>query len=146
MNCIHCGSSAGSARPDELTREEGFDLIDQLIDLGAEVVTLSGGEPMIHPHWQEYATRLVESGVRAYMITNGLLLEKNVQNIVDSGMRRIGISLDGTEKTHNHIRNHPDSFRIALRGARAAKEAGLSAGAITHVSKLNFSELEDIYR
>ncbi len=145
MNCIHCGSSAGHPRPNELTLEEGFDLIDQLVDLGAEILTLSGGEPLIHPHWDKYAKRLVEAGVKTYMITNGLLLEQNVEKILDTGMKRIGVSLDGTEKTHNFIRNHPNSFALAMRGIKKAKSMGLSVGAITHISKANIDEMEDMY-
>lgn len=146
MNCIHCGSSAGPPRPDELSLEEGLSLIDQLVNLGAEVVTLSGGEPSLHPHWDIYARRLLDAGVSTYMITNGLLLEKSIPRLLKSGLRRIGISLDGTEKTHNKIRNHPESFRIATQAAIKAKEAGISVGAVTHISRLNIGELEDMYR
>jgi len=146
MRCLHCGSIAGEPRPDELTVEEGFSLIDQLIELGTEVVTLSGGEPMTHPAWDQYARRLVDAGVRTYMITNGLILEQNVDRLVTAGMRRLGISIDGTEKTHNMIRNHPDSFGRAMAGARKAQEAGIQIGAITHISGANIGEMEDMYR
>ena len=146
MNCIHCGSSAGSARPNELSDEEAFDLIDQLVALGTKVVTLSGGEPMIHPSWDKFAKRFVDAGVDTYMITNGLLLEKNVEKILATGMKRLGVSLDGTEKTHNFIRNHPNSYAIAMKGIEKAKAAGIAVGAITHISKANFGEMEDMYR
>lgn len=145
MNCIHCGSSAGSPRPDELTEEEGLDLIDQLLELGLEVITLSGGEPMIHPSWHVYAKKLVDAGVYTYMITNGLILEHNIDRLISTGMKRIGISLDGTEKTHNFIRNHPNSFAIAMRGAEKAIEAGLAIGAITHISRANINDMEEMY-
>lgn len=146
MRCIHCGSSAGSPRPNELTEAEGLDLIDQMADLGTQVVTLSGGEPLTHPSWPVYARRLVDAGVSTFMITNGLVLEKNVSRMVDSGLKRIGISFDGVEKAHNFIRDHEESYATALRAARAAKKAGLAVGAITHVSKANFEDLEEMYR
>lgn len=146
MNCIHCGSSAGSARPDELSDEEALNLIDQLVELGTEVVTLSGGEPMTHPSWHIFAKKFVDAGVNTYMITNGLLLEQNVEKILSTGMKRLGVSLDGTEKTHNFIRNHPNSYKIAMKGIKKAKEAGISVGAITHISKANIDEMEDMYK
>jgi len=145
MNSIHCGSCAGPPRPDELTEEEGLALIDGLIDMGTEVLTLSGGEPLIHPSWHVYAKKLIDGGVNTYMITNGLILEQSIPKMLDSGLRRIGISLDGTEKIHNFIRNHPDSFNIAIKGAKKAKEAGIKVGAVTHISKANFDEMEKMY-
>ncbi len=145
MRCIHCGSTAGQPRPDELSVEEGFNLIDQLVDLGMEVITLSGGEPLTHPAWDQYAKRLVEAGVHTYIITNGLLLEQNIDRIVASGVKRLGISFDGTEPVHDKIRNHPGCFKKAIAGAHKAMEAGLKMGAVTHVSGANIGELQGMY-
>ncbi|MBI5242125.1 MAG: radical SAM protein [Elusimicrobia bacterium] len=146
MRCLHCGSSAGAPRPGELSEAEGLGLISQLVDLGAEVLTLSGGEPLLHPSWGKYARKLVDSGVSTYMITNALLLEENIPKVLDSGLRRIGVSIDGMEVAHDRIRNHPGSFACALRAALAAKKAGLSVGAVTHVSKANAKDLEAMHR
>jgi radical SAM protein with 4Fe4S-binding SPASM domain len=146
MNCIHCGSSAGLPRPDELSTEEGLSLIDQLTDLGLQVMTLSGGEPLLHPSWETYAKRLSSAGVDTYIITNGLLLEKFAERIRQTGVRRISVSIDGLEETHNFIRNNPKSFEKALRGIKAANDAGLFTGAVTHISKANIDEMERMYQ
>jgi radical SAM protein with 4Fe4S-binding SPASM domain len=82
--------------------------------------------------------------MKAYMITNGLLLGKNAKRIAESGISRVGISIDGAEKTH-FIRNFPGSFKAALKGARKLKKVGVSAGAVTHISKANIDELEEMY-
>ena len=47
MRCLHCGTSAGKKRPDELNTHEALQLIDELADLGADNITLSGGEPLL---------------------------------------------------------------------------------------------------
>jgi MoaA/NifB/PqqE/SkfB family radical SAM enzyme len=146
MRCVHCGSSAGAPRPDELSEAEGFGLIDGLVELGTEVLTLSGGEPLLHPSWHRYARRLVDAKVATYMITNGLLLEENIPKVLDSGLRRIGLSIDGMEAAHDLIRNQPGSFKAVLRAAEAAKKAGLSVGAVTHVSRANAKDLSEMYR
>ncbi len=145
MNCVHCGSSAGPARPDEMTEQEGLSLIEQLVELGMEEMTLSGGEPLLHPSWQVYAKKLVEGGVRTGLITNGLLLEENIDKLLSAGIRRVGLSMDGTEKTHNFIRNHPNSFKISIKAAKKATEAGLSVAAVTHISRLNIKDMEEMY-
>ncbi len=146
MKCVHCGSCAGPARPDELTEKEGLDLIEQLVDLSTEVLTLSGGEPLLHPSWHIYGKKLVDAGVKTNIITNGLLLEENIPRLLSSGVRRVGISFDGTEKTHNFIRNHPDSFRVSVKAATEGVKEGLSIGAVTHISKLNIKDMEEMYK
>ena len=145
MRCLHCGSTAGQPRPDELTVEEGFSLIDQMVDLGTEIVTLSGGEPMTHPAWDQYAKRLIDKGVKTYMISNGLLLEQNIERLRACGMRRLGVSIDGDEPMHDYIRNHPGTFKAAMRGIAAAHEAGIKVGAVTHISGANKHLLEAMY-
>ena len=44
MRCIHCGTSAGVPRSDELTTDESLALIDELAELGCRGLTLSGGQ------------------------------------------------------------------------------------------------------
>ena len=45
LNCIHCGSTAGKAKSDELTTKEGIKLIQDLPKIGVREVCFMGGEP-----------------------------------------------------------------------------------------------------
>ena len=51
LNCLHCGSRAGRARPDELLTSEALDVIDELVEVGIDEVTFAGGEPFLRPDW-----------------------------------------------------------------------------------------------
>ncbi|MDQ7824689.1 MAG: radical SAM protein [Candidatus Eremiobacteraeota bacterium] len=146
FQCLHCGTPAGAPRENELTLEESLKLIDDLAGLGCEVLTLSGGEPLMHPHWDKFAHRLREKGIDPYMITNGYYLEENIEKILATPLRRIGLSIDGTAEIHDHIRQHPGSYERALRGARRAKEKGIAVGVVTHVSRYNFDALDEMER
>ena len=87
LNCVHCGSSAGRARHAELSTEEALDVVRQLRDLGCELVTLSGGEPLLRPDWFEIARAIADSGMYVNMVTNGLLVDDEVAaKISRSGM------------------------------------------------------------
>lgn len=145
FQCLHCGSSAGSARENELSLDEALNLIDQLADLGLEILTLSGGEPLMHQHWDKFAARLKEKGVTPYMISNGYYLEENVDRIMSSPLRRIGLSIDGPPEIHNHIRQNPQSYQKAMKGAKILKEKGISVGVVSHVSALNINRLDEMY-
>jgi radical SAM protein with 4Fe4S-binding SPASM domain len=145
FRCLHCGSSAGAPRDNELSLQEALSFCDQIAELGCEILTLSGGEPLMHPHWDKFAVRLKEKGVDVYMISNGYYLEENMERILASPLRRIGLSIDGTREIHNHIRQNNEAFQRAMNGARLLKEKGLSVGVVTHASGYNLKVLEEMY-
>lgn len=146
MRCIHCGSSAGESRDNELTVEEGLRLCDEIADLGCQALTLSGGEPLMHPAFDVYAKKLVDRGVKVYMITNGLLVEEKMDRIAAAGIKRLGLSYDGTKEHHNYIRQNPKSFDSVIKAVKLLRERGIKAGAISHISKVNFHDLEEMYQ
>ncbi len=146
FNCLHCGTSCGAPRDDELSQKQAFQLIDQLGEMQCEIITLSGGEPLMHPLWAEFAKRMGQRNITPYMITNGYYIEENIDRIMETPLRRIGISIDGDEKMHNDIRRNKDSYLRALNGAALLKKRGAQPGIVTHVSKFNLHLLEDMYK
>ncbi len=144
--CLHCGTSCGAPREDEMTLDQAYAVIDDLAELGCEILTLSGGEPLMHPHWDKFAIRLNERGITPYMITNGYYIKDNIERILNAPLRRIGLSIDGTEKIHNHIRQTPNAYQIAMESARLLHENGIEVGAVSHASRFNLEVLEDMYR
>src|SRR5580692_770591 len=71
LACVHCGSRAGRARPDEMTTAECLDLVDQMADLGVQEVTLIGGEAYLRDDWLEIVRALRRRGLQASMTTGG---------------------------------------------------------------------------
>ena len=58
QRCGHCGSRAGTPRPDELNTEECLQVVQSLAKLGCEVITLSGGEPTLRSDWYAIAREI----------------------------------------------------------------------------------------
>ncbi len=147
MRCLHCGSNQESSRKRgaDLTREECLRLCDELRALGCEEVTLSGGEPLLSPHWEEVARALAGSGIGVALMSNGFLLDENVAHRArQSGIRRVGLSLDGAERTHNHIRQNPQSFARLRDAIPSCREAGLEVCLVTHLNRMNVAELPEM--
>lgn len=146
MRCLHCGTSAGKIRPDELTTDEALALIDELAELGTRAIILSGGEPLIRKDWRELAERVVARNISAGLITNGYLVTKDIVDDFERiGFKTIGVSFDGTEKTHNYIRQREDSWSKALNAMKLMSENGkVRYEAVTQVSNINFGELDQI--
>jgi radical SAM protein with 4Fe4S-binding SPASM domain len=147
MRCLHCGTSAGEKREDELTTEESLKLIDDLAELGCEFLTLSGGEPLLRKDWRELARRLKEKKIKIGLVTNGWgVNERAVKDFKEIGFNMVGVSFDGTKATHDMIRRTPGSYEKAYQALKMIKEGGQNVCALTQVSKLNLEELDDIYQ
>lgn len=146
MRCRHCGSSAGRGRRDELTREQAFRLCHELGELESERLTLLGGEPLIHPFWEDITARLQEQGVRVNVITNGWMLADPgfCDRVAKAGFSIVGISIDGLEESHDALRR-PGSFRRICRGMDLLAERGLPVAAVTVITRDSLEELDDLY-
>jgi len=146
MRCLHCGTAAGKIRPDELNNEEALALIDELARLRARKIILSGGEPLLRPDWRELAERVRDNGMDPGIITNGYIIDKGIVDDFERvGMCKVGISFDGTQKTHNHIRQRDDSFQQAYNAMRLLKENGnVPFIAVSQISNINLNEMDQI--
>ena len=146
MRCLHCGTSAGKKRPDELTTDEALRLIDELAQLGTDNIALSGGEPLLREDWLLLARRIKERGMNPLMVTNGLAVtDKVVEDMASVPLGKVGVSFDGTEKTHNYIRQREDSYSGALEAMKKmARNGSPQFCAVTQVSNINIGELDEI--
>jgi len=111
LNCMHCGSVAGSSRVKELTLSECYSAADELIDLGCQELTFIGGEVFLYKGWEKIAHHLSRNGVVVNLMSNGYRYnKKHIEQIKYASLNNIGISLDGTEAVHNLIRGKANCF------------------------------------
>jgi radical SAM protein with 4Fe4S-binding SPASM domain len=142
--CIHCGSSAGAPRIDELTTDEAFRLVEELAALGTESITLSGGEPTLRSDWFDIASAIHASGMRVELITNGLSAVRQADKIKDADFFGVTFSVDGPHEIHDHLRGRPGALSALLKGADALRERGVRIGAVTQVNRQNRHALDAI--
>lgn len=146
MRCIHCGTSAGKHRPDELTTQEALDLIDELAGLGTRTITLSGGEPLLREDWRELAMRVKQDGMVLHIVTNGYFLTPEIAaDMARLQFDHVGVSFDGTEKTHNYIRQRKHSYERALNAMDNLRGKGVRFCAVSQVSNINLHELDTMH-
>ncbi len=147
LRCIHCGSTAGKIRADELDRTEAMAVVDSLVEVGCERVTLMGGEPFMRRDWTDVAARLTGAGVIVEVLTNGHLVDDEiVQQLLDTGVSSVSISVDGTPEVHDELRDQAGSFEEALGAVRRLKAAGFPVGVVTQINRLNLLTLPGLYR
>jgi radical SAM protein with 4Fe4S-binding SPASM domain len=147
LRCIHCRASATElSSPDDLSTPAARDIIDQITTVSNPILVLSGGEPLFRSdifHLARYGT---DKGLRVALATNGTLVTKDVaRQIVDSGVRRVAISLDGADAvTHDSFRGIPGAFDAAIAGFRNLKNLGMSVQINTTVARHNAHQLPQV--
>ncbi|MBU1238570.1 radical SAM protein [Myxococcota bacterium] len=143
LACAHCCANYPKALA--LTREEHLTIAGRLVGAGVGSVTLSGGEPLLVPHWHEIAAVLHGAGVSVQIITNGQhLTEPNLERFAELPLDFLWISLDGLENTHDGIRGKKGAFAAVMEGARVLERRGIPFGFITTVLRANITELPDL--
>lgn len=143
LKCIHCGSSAGKSRYNELSTEEGIKLCNDLVELGFKGITLFGGEPFLRSDWNILAKEIKDLGMKLSIVSNGFVKANDIiTELSKLQVDSLQIGLDGSSaEIHDYIRGLKGSFKKAIEFLRLSKEVGLSTGAITTVSKMNFNDL-----
>ena len=141
LRCSHCGSAAGRARTDELTTEEALRLCEQLAGIGCSNVALMGGEVFLREDWLEIARCITDLGMKLSFVSNGFVLERHIDDLVDLDPIVVGISIDGLRKTHDMIRGVKGSLKRAIHSINLLRRKRKQVTVITTVSKLNLKEL-----
>jgi radical SAM protein with 4Fe4S-binding SPASM domain len=105
-----------------------------------------GGEPLIHPHWPELTRRLQQNGIRVNVITNGwtLIDEKVCDELKETGLTIVGISIDGMKASHDKLRRE-GSFDRIIRGMDLLKERDVSVAACTVITSDSIHDLDELY-
>lgn len=148
LNCLHCRAAARHGHyPDELTTEECFHFLEDVVSFSRPIIILTGGEPMLREDIFEIASYGAKKlGLTMVMAPCGILVnEETAKRIVDSGIKRISLSLDGaTAETHDAFRGVKGSYDAVLKAMDAAKKVSLEFQINTTVTKHNLQELPKI--
>ncbi len=148
LACVHCRATALD-RPyeNELSTGECFRLLDDIETVARPIIILTGGEPLLRPDIFEIAEYGSKKGFRMTMAVNGTLLTPDkARRMVDVGIQRISISIDGaTVASHDAFRRVAGAFAGALRGVASAREAGLDFQINTTITRQNLEEFSAIH-
>src|SRR5947209_6988839 len=93
LACTYCNEFDDFSKPVPL--DEMYRRIDKLGSLGTAVVTISGGEPLMHPELDDVIRRIRANGMIGGLITNGyLLVAERIQRLNRAGLEWLQISID----------------------------------------------------
>ncbi len=93
LACTYCNEFDDFSKPVPL--DEMFRRIDKLGELGTSAVTISGGEPLLHPELDDVIRRIRKNGMISGLITNGyLLVPERIERLNRAGLEWLQISID----------------------------------------------------
>jgi len=93
LACKYCNEFDDFSKP--VATETMFQRVDKLAALGTSVITISGGEPLLHPELDEIIHRIRRHGMVAGLITNGyLLVAERIERLNKAGLEWLQISID----------------------------------------------------
>jgi len=143
FTCKHCYVPSPEHR--DLSFEEAKSLLNQLAELGAEELHLSGGEPLMRGDIFDIIREATEIGFHVDTITNGWYVNKeNARKFKESGADHVSVSTDGIGKTHDDFRNKPKSFERCVEAVKILSSERVKAYVSPTISKLNFRELPEL--
>jgi hopanoid biosynthesis associated radical SAM protein HpnH len=123
LACSGCGKID---YPDEilnlrLSREECLGAVDEC---GAPVVSIAGGEPLLHKEMPEIVAGIVARRRFVYLCTNALMMEKKLDQYRPSRFLVWSVHLDGDQQMHDRSVCQPGVYERAVAAIRRAKAAG----------------------
>ncbi len=123
LACAGCGKIQHPAEilRRQLTPEQCFRAVDEC---GAPVVSIPGGEPLLHPQIDEIVAGLVARRKYIYLCTNAIKLEEALPRFTPSKYFSFSIHLDGPREQHDAAVCREGVYDIAVRAIRAAVAAG----------------------
>ena len=93
LSCAYCNEFDNFSQP--VPTDEMLHRIDLLAALGTAAITISGGEPLLHPELDEIIRRIRRHGILAGLITNGYLLTpERINRLNRAGLDQLQISID----------------------------------------------------
>lgn len=93
-------------------------------ECGAPVVSIPGGEPLLHKQIDEIVHGIIARKKFVYLCTNGLLLEKKLHLFKPSTYLTFSVHLDGLEEQHDRSVNQKGTFARAVAAIRTARARG----------------------
>ncbi len=123
LACVGCGKIQYPAEilKQNMSPEECFRAAEEC---GAPIVTIAGGEPLMHPEIDVIVRGMVERKKFVYLCSNAILLERNLHRFEPSPYLTLSIHLDGMEQRHDQLVDRKGVFEVAVRAIKAAKARG----------------------
>lgn len=145
VGCEHCSFFHGVHNPKKkvLTLKQAQSVIAEVQELGASVINIVGGEPLLREDLPELIKSIDKNLSTVSLFTNGWHLEEKIEELKNNGLDSVYISIDAANsKQHDFFRKKKGLFDKAVKGIQKAKTLGLSTGISTTMTPESYNSGE----
>ncbi len=142
QRCEYCDIPLRNMR--DLTTDQLTKIINELGDLGAERIVLTGGEASLRSDIGQIIDTCKDKGIYTSMNSNGLLARKKIEELRQLDL--VFISLDGPKEIHDIQRNMRDAFEKALEAIKIFRDLGIKVWTFTPLTKGDLQFVEWVVR
>lgn len=146
LHCRHCYLESGSRVDNEVDGITWIRVLREAQALGAFLLNVSGGEPLLHPQFRSIAEYIASTPTyHANLNTNGTLITAEVAAFLAESFDSIQISIDDSvEARHDAFRGAKGCFARAIHAIEALVRAGAEVNVGCTITKDNFSSLDSL--
>lgn len=133
LHCAHCFVSSGNWGEHMRLEDLVETVFPRLRRARVQRLTLTGGEPFVHPHIMDICRAVADLGLPVGICTNATQTSpEQITALADLGNVHINVSFDGFRpESHGKFRGNVKSFETTLATTRAFAEAGLLQGLLS---------------
>ncbi|MGA2527882.1 MAG: adenosyl-hopene transferase HpnH [Acidimicrobiales bacterium] len=123
LSCPGCGKIQ---HPTEILRQRLSveDVVGAVEESGTPMVSIAGGEPLLHPDIERMVKELIARKVYVYLCTNAVLLRRRLDRFAPSHYFSWVVHMDGTRERHDAAVAREGVFDEAVAAIREAKKRG----------------------
>jgi len=142
LRCAHCYSQSGPQVTDTTDPELLGAALHDAAALGYQVVSVSGGEPLLFRGLRDLLAAAKRAGMRTSVTTNGMSLTRRRLAELDGVLDTVAVSLDGRPETHTAIRRNAAAFDVLHARLPELRRSTIPFGFICTLTMANVAELE----
>ena len=133
--CRFCYASSEASEETFMPKERILPLLDELVEIGIQRIHWLGGDPLLHPHWEEVISFAGEIGLRSNLFTAGLISRKQAQTLMQlyrqGRLHLVGFHLDTLDpEVHAQVYLDPRTQAQKIASYDRLLEAGFPPGRI----------------
>lgn len=142
LRCLHCYSSSGPGERGELGAPLLLNAVSEAASLGYNVLSVSGGEPLLYSHLEALCTRAHRHGMITTLVTNGIVVTQRKMQTLRHLVDMMAISIDGAPEKHNRMRGSESAFEQMRSRLDFVREAGIPFAFVFTLTQENLPDLE----
>ena len=147
MKCSHCYINATDKKlNNELTTQEAKNLMDQIYQVSAPLLILSGGEPLLRPDIFELISYGSKKGLKMGLGSNGSLIDEAVaRKLKKAGIATVSISLDSNiAAQHDEFRGVVGAWEKAVAACKALRKNNVLVQVNATLTHQNYNQIDEI--